>query len=385
MEPFRLDISEAEVRDLRERIEDTRWPGDLPGLGWRRGVPESYLRTLADHWHSGFDWWTVQKRINQYPQFRTTIDGATVHFVHVRSPEPDATPMMLLHGWPGSFAEFLDVIEPLTDPRRHGGDPARAFHLVIPSMPGHGPSSPLPGPGWGTARTARAWVELMDRLGYDRYLAQGGDVGSAIALELGRIDPDHVLGVHLSMLLTPPSGDPAELADLSPADAEALGALGRFDAELSGYLKVHSTRPQTLAYAMVDSPVGSLAWQVERLRDWSDCEEVPEEAIDRDLILTIASLYWFTGTAGSSTQFYFEDADQLPGAGAKGDPRPDITVPVAVAVSPRDVIKPLRRLADRDIPTLTRWTEFPRGGHFAAMEQPAALVADIRAFRGMLR
>ena len=381
MEPFRIEIPQADLDDLRRRLADTRWPTELPDTGWDRGVPLGYLAELAEYWRTEFDWRAAEARLNAHPQFTTEIDGATVHFLHVRSPEPDATPLLVTHGWPGAVAEFLDVIGPLTDPRAHGGDPADAFHLVIPSIPGFGFSGPHGQAGWSTAKVATAWTELMSRLGYDRYVAQGGDAGSVISLALGRIDPEHLLGVHVNMLMTFPSGDPEELAGLPESDLARLGRLQRFDTELSAYMKLQSTRPQTLAYALTDSPVGQLAWVVEKFREWTDSDKVPEDAIARDLILTIVSIYWLTGTAGSSAQLYFEDAEglrQISGAG--GEAPPPVTVPVGVAVFPHDILLPIRRLADRDLPTITHWTEFEHGGHFAAMEQPESLVADIRAF-----
>jgi microsomal epoxide hydrolase len=379
MHPFRIDIPQDQLDDLHRRLEATRWPDELPGVGWSRGVPLGYLKELAEYWRTSFDWRAAEARLNAHPQFVTEIDGAPVHFLHITSPEPDATPLLLTHGWPGSVAEFLDVIGPLSDPRSHGGDPAEAFHLVIPSIPGYGFSRPLPEKGWDTARIARAWATLMERLGYDRYLTQGGDAGAVISLELGRIDPEHVIGVHVNMLMTFPSGDPAELAGLGPADQARLGKLARFDAELSGYMKVQQTRPQTLAYALTDSPVGQLAWIVERFLDWTSAEQRPEEAVDRDLLLTVVSIYWLTATAGSSAQFYFEGAEGVRAA-ASGAVPPPLTVPVGVAVFPDDIFVPIRSLAERDLPTLTHWTEFEHGGHFAAMEQPAALTGDIRAF-----
>ncbi|MFI5571216.1 epoxide hydrolase family protein [Streptomyces sp. NPDC051740] len=379
MHPFRIDIPQDQLDDLRRRLEATRWPDELPEVGWSRGVPLGYLKELAEYWRTSFDWRAAEARLNAHPQFVTEIDGAPVHFLHITSPEPDATPLLLTHGWPGSVAEFLDVIGPLSDPRSHGGDPAQAFHLVIPSIPGYGFSRPLPEKGWDTGRIARAWATLMERLGYDRYLAQGGDAGAVISLELGRIDPEHVIGVHVNMLMTFPSGDPAELAGLGPADQARLGKLARFDAELSGYMKVQQTRPQTLAYALTDSPVGQLAWIVERFLDWTSAEQRPEEAVDRDLLLTVVSIYWLTATAGSSAQFYFEGAEGVRAA-ASGAVPPPLTVPVGVAVFPDDIFVPIRSLAERDLPHLTHWTEFEHGGHFAAMEQPAALTGDIRAF-----
>jgi pimeloyl-ACP methyl ester carboxylesterase len=382
MRPYRIDVPQSTIDELHRRISATRWPADLPGVGWERGVPLGYLKELAEYWRDSYDWRKAEERLNAHPQFITEIDGAEVHFLHVRSPEPDARPMIITHGWPGGVAEFLDVIGPLTDPRSHGGDPADAFHLVIPSIPGFGFSSPLTGTGWGTYRVAQAWTELMRRLGYDRYIAQGGDAGSVISLFIGRADPQHCAGVHVNMLLTMPSGDPAEMADLQEADLTRLGQMQRFDAELSAYMKLQSTRPQTLSYALTDSPVGQLAWIVEKFHEWTDPRATGADAIDRDLLLTIVSTYWLTGTAGSSAQLYYEDAAmlrELSGA-ASGGGLPPVTVPVGVAVFPHDILLPVRKLAERELTDITQWTEFERGGHFAAVEQPEALVSDIRSF-----
>ncbi|MFH8385271.1 epoxide hydrolase family protein [Kitasatospora sp. NPDC018058] len=384
MHPFRIDIPQAQLDDLHHRLDATRWPDELPGVGWDRGVPLGYLKELAEYWRTSYDWRAAEAELNEHPQFIEEIDGAPVHFLHVRSPEPDATPLLLTHGWPGSVAEFLDVIGPLSDPRAHGGDPADAFHVVIPSIPGYGFSNPLPQAGWDTTRIARAWAELMRRLGYDEYIAQGGDAGAVISLELGRVDAEHVIGVHVNMLMTFPSGDPAEFEGLSEQDQARLGKLARFDAELSGYMKVQQTRPQTLAYGLTDSPVGQLAWIAEKFLDWTGAQAVPEEAVDRDRLLTIVSIYWLTATAGSSAQFYYEGAAGVRAA-ASGAVPPPPTVPVGVAVFPDDIFVPIRRFADRDIPTITHWTEFEQGGHFAALEQPAALTGDVRAFARSLR
>ncbi|MBX9427591.1 MULTISPECIES: epoxide hydrolase family protein [Streptomyces] len=383
MHPFRIDIPQAQLDDLHRRLDATRWPDELPGVGWDRGVPVGYLKELAEYWRTSFDWRVAEAQLNAHPQFVEEIDGAQVHFLHVTSPEPDATPLLLTHGWPGSVAEFLDVIGPLTDPRAHGGDPAEAFHLVIPSIPGYGFST-LTETGWDTARIARAWAELMARLGYGKYIAQGGDAGAVISLELGRIDPEHVLGVHVNMLMTFPSGDPAEFEGLDERDQARLGKLARFDAELSGYMKLQQTRPQTLAYGLTDSPVGQLAWIVEKFLDWTGATDLPEDAVDRDRLLTNVTIYWLTATAGSSAQFYYEGAAGVRAA-ASGAVPPPVTVPVGVAVFPDDIFVPIRRFADRDLPNITHWTEFEQGGHFAALEQPAALTGDIRAFARALR
>jgi pimeloyl-ACP methyl ester carboxylesterase len=379
MEPFKIDIPQADIDDLRRRITDTRWPDELPGAGWQRGVPLGYLRELAEYWRDEYDWRAAEAELNQLPQYTTTIDGTTIHFLHVRSPEPDATPLLLTHGWPGSMIEFLDIIGPLSDPRAHGGDPADAFHLVIPSIPGFGFSQPLAEAGWDVPRTAAAWAELMRELGYESYGAQGGDAGAVISLQIARAFPEQVVGAHVNMLMTFPSGDPAELAELDEADQARLGKLIKFDAELSGYMRQMTTRPQTLAYGLDDSPVGLLAWIVEKFGEWTASDSVPEQAVDRDRMLTNVSIYWFTRSAGSSANFYYEGAEGMRQAAA-GVQLPPITVPIGVAVFPHDIFVPIRRFADRDHPSISHWTEFDRGGHFAAMEQPTLLTEDIRAF-----
>ena len=374
--PFTVAIPDSQLNDLRDRLARTRWPSELPGVGWSRGVPLGYLRGLAEYWRTGYDWRRQEAALNAFAQFTTEIDGATVHFLHVRSPEPDALPLLLTHGWPGSIVEFLDVIGPLTDPRAHGGDPADAFHVVAPSIPGFGLSGPVRDAGWGTKRFARAFAELMRRLGYGRYGAQGGDIGAFVSPELGRIDAEHVVGVHINGLLAFPSGDPAELADLSAAERNRLERMETWD---SSYAMIQGNKPQTLAYGLTDSPVGQLAWIVEKFKEWTDpANELPEEAVDRDRMLTNVMLSWLTGTAGSSAEFYYEgmhSGQQWGAAPEKG------TTPTGVAVFPGDAS--VRRLAEREH-TVVHWSEFDRGGHFAAMEAPDLLVGDVRAFfRGL--
>ena len=370
--PFRIAIPQADVDDLRERLARTRWPAELPGPGWAAGVPLGYLRELAGYWATRYDWRAHEARLNQLPQFTTVIDGQSVHFLHVRSPELGALPLIITHGWPGSVVEFLNIIGPLTDPARHGGDPADAFHVIAPSLPGFGFSTPLAGPGWDTRRIARAWAALMHRLGYHRYGAQGGDTGAIVSPELGRADPGHVVGVHVNNLGTFPSGDPAELAGLSDGDQARLAFMDTWGRDMSGYAVIQSTRPQTISYALTDSPAGQLAWIVEKFKEWTDpAATLPDGAVDRDLILTDVSVYWLTGTAGSAARIYYE------GARSWGQPRPRSSVPTGVAVFPNDIT--LRPLAERDH-NLVRWTEFTRGGHFAALEAPDLLAGDIREF-----
>jgi epoxide hydrolase len=375
--PFRIDIPQADLDDLAGRLAHTRWPGELPGAGWAAGVPLQYLKDLADYWRAGYDWRAYEARLNEFPQFTTVIDGQNVHFLHVRSPEPDALPLIMTHGWPGSVAEFLNVIGPLTDPARYGGDAADAFHVVAPSLPGFGFSSPLREAGWDTRRIARAWAELMNRLGYRRYGAQGGDTGSVVSPELGRVDPDHVIGVHVNNLGTVPSGDPAELADLTEADKRRLALLEKWGRELTGYAILQSTRPQTISYALTDSPAGQLAWIVEKFKEWTDPHAaLPEDAVDRDLILTDVSVYWLTATAGSAARLYYE------GAGTWGQAQPRSPLPTGVAVFPGDVT--VRSLAERDH-NVVHWAEFDRGGHFAALEAPDLLIGDVREFFRLVR
>ncbi|MEU8261623.1 epoxide hydrolase family protein [Micromonospora sp. NPDC048999] len=385
MRPFRVEIPQADLDDLRRRIATTRWPDELPDVGWTRGIPLGYLKELADYWRTGYAWRAAERELNSHEQFLTEIDGAQVHFLHVRSPEPTATPMIITHGWPGSPVEFLDVIGPLTDPRAHGGDPADAFHLVIPSIPGFGFSGPTRDAGWSVSRVARAWAQLMRRLGYDRYLAQGGDWGKVISLELGLADPKHVLGVHVNTLVTFPPPDPAVLGGLNADERARLEHAMWFAQDGLGWQKIQSTRPQTLAYGLTDSPVGQLAWIMEKFREWSAAKDVPEEVIDRDRMLTNVSVYWFTATAGSSARLYYEttptDADFVR---TWGGPWP-LSMPCGVAVFPDDASRPIRRFAEVALPTLKHWTDLPRGGHFAALEQPDLLVDDVRAFARLVR
>jgi pimeloyl-ACP methyl ester carboxylesterase len=303
--PFRIDVPQSELDDLNDRLDRARWPDELPGVGWAYGVPRAYLEELVHHWRHEYDWRAAEAALNAWPQFVTEIDGATVHFAHLRSPEPDATPLIMTHGWPGSIVEFREVAGPLTDPRARGGDPADAFHLVLPSIPGFGFSGPTREPGWEFRRVAAAFDELMTRLGYGSYGAQGGDWGAAVSRELGRIRPDRVVGVHLTLIPgTGASADPdAEGAvELSPAELERARASWRrnqqWEKESAGYAAQQSTRPQTLAYALTDSPIGQLAWIAEKFVEWTDTR-ARAEPVDRDQLLTNVMLYWLTRTAGS--------------------------------------------------------------------------------------
>jgi pimeloyl-ACP methyl ester carboxylesterase len=390
--PFRIEIPQIQLDDLTARLANTRWPDELPGVGWDRGVPLAYLKDLADYWRGGYDWRVQEASLNQHPQYRTVIDGQGLHFLHIRSPEAQATPLILLHGWPGGFLDFLDVIGPLSEPGSHGGDPADAFHLVIPSLPGFGFSTPLAGPGMGGARMAGVLTQLMSRLGYDRYGVQGYDTGSWVAPEMGKQDPERVMGVHLNAMITFPIGAEGEMDALTEVEQRRWQRMQNFN---DGYLQCNSKRPQTVTYALHDSPVGQLAWIVEKFKELTDPEDgLPEESIDRDRILTDVSLYWLTGTSGSAAQIYYEEisanawaetGDSGDGAEAEswGENGGDWaatargTVPTGVLVSTHDVT--IRPWAERDH-NVVHWTELGRGGHFLAMEAPDLLADDVRRF-----
>ncbi|WP_141583395.1 epoxide hydrolase family protein [Actinomadura sp. WMMA1423] len=368
--PFRIEIPQADLDDLHDRLARTRWPEDLPGTGWSYGVPSSYARELAEYWRTGYDWRRHEAALNEYPQFTTEIDGQNIHFLHVRSPEPDALPLILTHGWPGSIAEFMKILGPLTDPRAHGGDPSDAFHVVAPSLPGFAFSGPTRETGWTLRRVARTWAELMTRLGYDRYGAQGGDTGSLVSPELGRVAPDNVIGVHVNGALGFPTFTPEEAEGLTEAEQARLAIYT--DQDRAGYAMIQSTRPHTLAFGLHDSPAGQMAWIAEKFKEWTDpAHDLPHQAVDRDQMLTNITIYWLTGTAGSSARLYKE------GAAHWGKPTEKSNVPTGVAVFPGDA--GIRRIAERDH-NVTHWSEFPKGGHFAAMETPDLLLTDIRSF-----
>ncbi|NBE82463.1 epoxide hydrolase family protein [Micromonospora rubida] len=371
--PYRVEVPQAALDDLADRLSRTVWPHELPGTTGEYGMTTARVRALAERWRDGFDWRAVEARLNAHPQFVTEIDGEDIHFLHVRSSRADATPLVLTHGWPGSVLEYLDVIAPLTEPT----DPqAPAFHLVIPSLPGFGFSGPTRSAGWNRYRTARAWAELMNRLGYDRYGAVGNDGGSLVSPEVGRFDPEHVVGVHVTQLFSFPSGDPAEFAGLSEADHVALKHLQWFYENKFSFNQVHSQQPQTLAFAVADSPVGLLAWNAQLF----------DTSLDADFVLANVAIYWFTGTAASAMRFYWEDAH------ATEQPAGPTTVPTGLAMFPGD-FQSIRRFADRDHANIVSWHSFDAGpgdrgdvgGHYAAHEATDVLVGDIRQFFAALR
>ncbi|MFD1930198.1 epoxide hydrolase family protein [Nonomuraea mangrovi] len=389
--PFRIEIPQADLDDLRARLAGTRWPVRPPVDDWSRGVPLDYLKRLATYWATGFDWRAQEAALNEIPQFTTEIGGQTIHFFHVRSPEPDALPLILTHGWPSSPVEFVKLLGPVTDPRAHGGDPADAFHVVVPSLPGYGFSNPMGEAGFSLFGVAQAWAELMSRLGYERYAAQGTDVGSGVAGMLPMADPGRVVGVHLTgTAASTPFGPALELDGLPPADRARAERFNTFRSEGLGYLTLQSTRPQTLAYSLNDSPVGQLAWITEKFHEWTDpAAALPDEAVDRDQLLTAISIYWFTGSGASSAHAVYEGmqawrafaAHQESGAAEQWQ-QEQAGPPTGVAVFAADTT--IRSLMDPR-GTITHWSEYGTGGHFPAMEVPGLLADDIRTFCRSLR
>jgi pimeloyl-ACP methyl ester carboxylesterase len=367
--PFRIDIPEADLEDLRQRLRLTRWPEPQTVDDWSQGVPLAYLRQLCSYWRESYDWRRCEASLNQFPQFRTEIDGLGIHFLHVRSPEAGALPLVMTHGWPGSVVEFRKVIGPLTDPVAYGGDAADAFHLVCPSLPGYAFSDKPARPGWGVARIADAWDELMARLDYARYGAQGGDWGSGVTAALGIRHPGHLVGIHLNMVTAPP--DPDTMDDLTDQEKSAIAGFQHYLDADSGYSKEQSTRPQTVGYGLVDSPVGLCAWILEKFWSWTDCDGDPANVLTRDEMLDDIMLYWLPGTGASSARLYWESfGKRIDGT---------IGVPVGCSVFPKEIVRASRRWAEKAYPDLRYWGEPPRGGHFAAFEQPDLFVQEVRA------
>ncbi|MEU0932564.1 MULTISPECIES: epoxide hydrolase family protein [unclassified Embleya] len=373
--PFRIDIPDADLIDLRERLARTRWPDAEPVDDWSQGIPLAYTRELAEYWRTTYDWRKTEARLNAYAHFKAHIDGLGVHFLHAPSPHPDALPLILTHGWPGSIIEFLDVIGPLTDPVAHGGDAADAFHVVVPSLPGYGFGDRPAETGWGIDRIARAWAVLMADLGYARYGAQGGDWGSMVTASIGRQDPEHVLGIHLNMPVAMP--DAAAMKDPTPAERQALADLGTHSEWGTGYSKIQSTRPQTLGYGLADSPVGQLAWIVEKFQQWTDCDGHPENALSRDHLLDNVMVYWLTDTAASSARLYWESY--------RNPDLAEVGVPTGCSIFPHEIIRSSRRWAGNRFTDLRYWNELDRGGHFAAFEQPETFVEEVRRFFRLIR
>jgi epoxide hydrolase len=365
---FTIDVADAVLDDLRTRLRNTRWPNREVVDDWSQGVPLAYVHELVAFWADEYDWRARERALNRFDQFVTEIDGIDIHFVHQRSPHPGAIPLLITHGWPGSIVEFHKVIEPLVDPVAFGGDAADAFHVIAPSLPGFAFSGKPTEPGWGVERIGAAWTKLMARLGYERYVAQGGDWGSAITSQVGAQDPGHCAAIHITLAMSArPQG--------TPTDPDELDALARATHYLewdSGYSHQQKTRPQTLGYGLADSPAGQLAWIVEKYRSWTDCDGDPERVLTRDEMLDNVMLYWVTDSAASSARIYWESF-------GRGD-RPVVTVPTGFAVYPREIVPPVRKWVGELYPNVTYWAEQPRGGHFAAFEVPDLFVADLRAW-----
>ncbi len=382
-EPFTVHVDDEVLADLRRRLDAARLPDQAPGDPWEFGIPVEVMREALDHWRHRYDWRAREARINAWPNYLTEAAGERVHFIHARSPEAGATPLVLTHGWPGSFVEFLDVIGPLTDPAAHGGDAADAFHVVVPSMPGYGFSGPTVQPGFGAHRVADAVAEVMAQLGYDKYVAQGGDWGSIVTRRLGEAYADRLLGVHFNMLFAfPEADDPDAMNGVTEAELERFGAAATRIANGTGYMAIQSTKPQTLAYGLTDSPVGLAAWILEKFQVWSDLEPGGlAETFGWDRLLDNVMAYWVTNTAGSAARLYAESTRQGHAADQPWSGR--VEVPTGYANHPFELLQTPRAWAEKRY-RIVHWVEQPRGGHFAAFERPQQFVEDVRAFRRCL-
>jgi len=374
--PFQIAIGDDVLADLRSRLRNTRWPEAELVSDWSQGAPLRWIQEVCRYWSDKYDWRRREAALNRFAQFTTEIDGLDIHFLHVRSPHPEAMPLIITHGWPGSVVEFHKVIEPLTNPTAHGGNAADAFHVVCPSLPGFGFSAKPTATGWGVDRIARTWAELMSRLGYSRYGAQGGDWGSAVTTSLGAQDAAHCAGIHITLAM---STRPAVEGEPTPEETRALAGIKHYADWDSGYSKQQSTRPQTLGYGLTDSPAGQAAWILEKFWAWTDCNGHPENILSRDELLDNVMLYWVTGTAASSARLYWESF----GPGRRTAHK--VTIPTGVAVFPREIVPPVRRWMEGSYTNICHWTEMPKGGHFAAFEQPEPFIAEVRRFFGALR
>ncbi|HEX4018744.1 MAG TPA: epoxide hydrolase [Frankiaceae bacterium] len=378
-EPFVIAVPDFELEDLHRRIAMARWPDQIPGAEWVYGADLATVKDLANYWMNGYDWRAAEQELNRYPQFTTTLDGQRIHFIHARSPHPGALPLMLTHGWPGSVSEFTKLIGPLIDPLSFGASAADAFDVVVPSLPGYGFSGPTTERGWDVRRTAAAWASLMAGLGYERYGIQGGDWGSMVTRHQGALDPAHVVGMHVNMVVGMPPGAADDLSDISPHEARQMARGEEYMKSGQGYVAIQSSKPQTLAFSLVDSPVGLLAWITEKFWAWTDHTGRFEDAVSRDELLTDVSIYWFTSTGGSSARMYYESMASM----AVIAP-PTKEVPLGVASFPAEILMGRRRWMEPSN-DVRHWNEFDRGGHFAALEQPDLLLGDIREFFRALR
>ena len=367
--PFEIKVSDAEIDDLKRRLAQTRWANKETVDDWEQGIPLAYLQEVADYWANTYDWRDREAKLNRFPQFKTNLNGLDIHFIHVKSPEPNATPLVMTHGWPGSIVEFQKVIEPLSDPVAHGGSAEDAFHVVCPSLPGYGFSDKPTETGWGVLKIADTWGALMARLGYDEYVAQGGDWGAMVTTCIGAQDPEHCRGVHLNMPIAPPTEE--SMNDLTELEQAALAGMQHYQEKDSGYSKQQSTRPQSLGYGLVDSPVGQAAWILEKFWSWTDCNGHPENALTRDEMLDNVMLYWWPATGASSARLYWESFNTPPMA--------EVAVPVGASIFPKEIFKSSRRWCEARFKKLAYHNVLDRGGHFAAFEQPELFVQEVRA------
>ena len=366
--PFEISIAQKDLDDLQRRLAESRLPEAETPDDWSQGIPLGYVKEVLSYWQSDYDWRRAEARINESAQFKTELDGLGIHFAHVRSPETDALPLVMTHGWPGSIVEFLKVIGPLSDPAAHGGDSADAFHVICPTLPGFGFSDKPTSTGWGTDKIGAEWARLMARLGYDRYVAQGGDWGSIVTCAIAEADPEHCAAIHLNMPIAPP--DPDTMDSLTEREQAAVAAWQHYQDWDSGYSKQQSTRPQTLGYALVDSPIGQAAWILEKFQAWMDCDGHPENVLTRDELLDNVMLYWLTASGASSGRIYWESF---------GSNRVDaINAPTGISQFPKEIFPTSRRWAEKRFTNLIYYNELDKGGHFAAFEQPEQFVCEVR-------
>lgn len=382
--PFTIDVSDALLDDLRTRLRNTRWPEGEPVDDWTQGTPLSYIQELCTYWADTYDWRSREAGLNRFDQFTTVlgeeagVDGLDIHFIHHRSPHDDAMPLILSHGWPGSIVEFHKVIEPLTDPTRFGGDAADAFHVVAPSLPGYGFSGKPTETGWGVERIGEVFATLMSRLGYERYVAEGGDWGAAITHSIGALDPEHCAAIHMTLAM---GARPTDLEDLSPDEVDAIERAGYYSDWDSGYSKQQSTRPQSVGYGLVDSPSAQAAWIIEKFWAWTDnadesgteASRHPENVLSRDELLDNIMLYWINGNGASSARLYWESF-------RKRRPLEVGDLPVGFASFPKEIVPPIRKWVEPRYPGLCHWAEYDKGGHFAAFEVPDVYVDEVRTF-----
>ncbi|MDJ0789437.1 MAG: alpha/beta fold hydrolase [Myxococcota bacterium] len=372
--PFRIQASDAELDDLKRRLQATRWPEPETVDDWTQGIPLSYVQEVCAYWAEKYDWRTREAALNRFDQFQTNLEGLDIHFVHVRSPHENALPLIITHGWPGSIVEFHKVIEPLTDPTAHGGDAADAFHVVCPSLPGYGFSGKPTSTGWNVQKIAATWTQLMQRLGYERFVAQGGDWGAMVTTAIGMQGDGHCRAIHLNMPIVPP--DPETMSELTPQEQSALAGIKHYQDWDSGYSKQQSTRPQSLGYGLVDSPAGQAAWILEKFWSWTDCNGHPENALGRDEMLDNVMLYWLPATGASSARLYWESF--------RNPPFDPVKVPVGCSIFPKEIFRSSRRWAEKHFGGLLHWNELDRGGHFAAFEQPELYLEEVRTcFRSL--